>query len=121
MGFLQILATGLIEALMIDVVGNLLRSSSISLSSPGEFSASLSLSAELTKETIVTTSVALASTEIFPRPEVRFRDFPLSSLFEMLVAKRRLLALFERLFSGADLMERPHKFYGLNGEIVNQI
>lgn len=47
------------DVLMIGVVGNLLRSSLMSLSSPGEFSASLSLSAELTNDTIVITSVVV--------------------------------------------------------------
>lgn len=92
---------------MIDVVGSLLRNSSINLSSLNEFSISLSLSAELTRDTIVTMSIVLESIEFFPpRVPDLFRDFPSSSFFGVPAPQKRLFALLDRLFNGADLTPR---------------
>lgn len=102
----MLLKAELIEVLIIDVVGSLLRSSSINLSSLGEFSVSLSLSAELTRDTIVTMSIVLESIEFLTRPADLFRDFPSSSCFELLPPQNRLFALLDRLFDGADLTAR---------------
>lgn len=91
---------------MIDVVGSLLRSSSINLSSLGEFSVSVSLSVELTRDTIVTMSIILESIEFFARPADLLPDFPFSLFLEQPPPQKRLLALLERLFNGADLTAR---------------
>lgn len=96
-GFLNTAGLGLRDVLIMGVVGSLLRNSLMSLSSPGEFSSSLSLSAELTSDTMVITSLVLESTELFPRPPRS------SSLPE---ARRRLFALLDLFFRGADLIER---------------
>jgi len=103
MGFLAVPGLGLMDVLMIGVVGSLLRNSLISLSSPGEFSTSLSLSAELTSDTIVTTSLVLGSMKAFPRPPRS------SSLLGPDEARKRLFALLDRLFKGADLIDRSSR------------
>lgn len=100
MGFLAVPGLGLIDVLMIGMVGSLLRSSLISLSSPGEFSTSLSLSAELTSDTMVTTSLVLGSTKAFARPPRS------SSLLRPDEVRKRLFALLDLLFRGADLIDR---------------
>lgn len=106
-GLLALLKAELIDVLMIDVVGSLLRNSSINLSSLNEFSISLSLSAELTRDTIVTMSIVLESIEFFPaRVPDLFRDFPSSSFFDVPPPQKRLFALLDRLFNGADLTPR---------------
>lgn len=106
MGFLALLKAEFIDDLMMDVVGSLLRNSSINLSSLGEFSVSLSLSAELTRDTIVTMSIVLESLKFFARPADRFRVFPSSSFLPEFPLQKRLFALLERLFNGADLTAR---------------
>lgn len=103
MGFLAVPGFGLMDVLMIGMVGSLLRSSLISLSSPGEFSTSLSLSAELTSDTMVTTSLVLGSTRIFPRPPRS------SSLLKPDEVRKRLFALLDLLFSDADLIDRSSR------------
>lgn len=106
-GLLALLKAELIDVLIIDVVGSLLRNSSINLSSLNEFSISLSLSAELTRDTIVTMSIVLESIEFFARVPDLFRDFPFSSsFFDVPPPQKRLFALLDRLFNGADLTLR---------------
>lgn len=92
---------------MIGVVDSLLRNSLMSLSSHGEFSTSLSLSAELINDTIVITSaVALESTDALVRPSPRSRLFVSSSSLLHEDVRNRLLVLLDLLFRGADLIDR---------------